>query len=393
MKTTAFAILVLIAVSQAIPVSSTFAGGRGQGSSGGSRGGFSSGNVSHGSVSRGNVSHGGLMGGQTRAAGTQSVGTQFQKQLRNGAAGNQVKLPAGTVQSKGITRENPLPGNFPKLPLNTHVNVNPKTPVINVPPKQIDPGIGNGNGTGIRKPIDLGIGKGKLPAIDPGIGNGQGIKKPIDLGIGNGKLPVIDPGTGNGLGVKKPIDLGIGNGKGPVNPIVGGGKFKHPILTVNPGNHPPKIPICPTYCFPTHPVHCHPCPQYFFNWCWFPGYGSCYGYCGGVTLPLVTTQTVVVELPVTEVVTMKSVPQMVPGTIVEATLLNAGSDAGRVLMQYGSVALQAEVQGWTDDKVTFVVPAVALKEPVAVKLMFLRADGQVAQVLDCELVAATVEQQ
>ncbi|MFN0053508.1 MAG: hypothetical protein ACKV0T_15095 [Planctomycetales bacterium] len=361
MKRTAFATLVLLAVSQSMTTLDVLAGGRGQGGSGGSHGGASHGNLSHGSLSQG-----GLAGGQSRSqGGMQSSGTQFQKQVGNNPAGSHVKLPAGTVQSKGITRENPLPGNFPKFPLNTHVNVNPKTPIIAAPGKPIDPGLGNGNP----------------------------FKKPIDLGLGNGKPPVIDPGIGNGQGIKKPIDLGLGNGQGPVSPILGGGKFKHPIVPVNPGNHPPKIPICPPYCFPSHPVHCHPCPNYFFNWCWFPGFGSCYGYCGGVTLPVVTTQTVVVELPVTEVVSMKSVPQIVPGTVVEATLLNAGSDAGRVLMQYGSVALQAEVQNWADDKVTFVVPAVALKEAVAVKLMFLRADGQVAQELDCELVAATVEQQ
>ena len=62
-------------------------------------------------------------------------------------------------------------------------------------------------------------------------------------------------------------------------------------------------------------------------------------------------------------------------------------------MQYNSVALLAEIVSWEGEKVTFVVPAVALQQPVEVKLVFLRANGDVAQEVAAELVAVTVEQQ
>lgn len=86
-------------------------------------------------------------------------------------------------------------------------------------------------------------------------------------------------------------------------------------------------------------------------------------------------------------------PQIVPGTTVAATVTGVGEASGRVMMQYGVLALSVEIVKWEGNQATFVVPEVALKESAAVKLLFPRADGELAQAVDCELVAATIQQQ
>jgi len=149
------------------------------------------------------------------------------------------------------------------------------------------------------------------------------------------------------------------------------------------------MPICPPYCPPLLPIDVIPCPIEFQNWCWYPGFEQCYGYTNGVGLPLIQEQVIVAELPVAEVVTRRSVVQIVPGTTVKATIATE-AEAGQVLLQYGEVALPAEVVDWQTGEVTFTVPTVALKSPVPVELIFINARGGLLEKVSCELVAAAV---
>jgi hypothetical protein len=149
------------------------------------------------------------------------------------------------------------------------------------------------------------------------------------------------------------------------------------------------VPICPPYCVPVVPLDVVPCPSLFETWCWYPGFNQCYGYTNGVGLPLIQEQVVVAQLPVVEVVTQRTVVQIVPGTTVQATL-TANTAAGQVLVQYGDVALPAEVVDWQNEAVTFIVPAMALKAPVSAELIFVNSRGELIEQVACQLVAATV---
>ncbi len=293
--------------------------------------------------------------------------------LMNGG-GMSSKLPSGTFKTYAPVRPNPILSNINRVPVRSNGPIKSHVPLLTPTIKPRDPGFGGG--LGIKKPIDPGFGQGK---------------KPIDLGVI--KKPILDPGVGNG---KKPIDLGIGKGGVKVDPGLIG-KIKTPLLPFNPGVKipvKPKIPICPPHKFPHHPPHwCPPCPPIFLGWCWFPGFGNCYGYAGGLGLPVVATEPVVVQLPPSDMLVNGAMPQIVPGTTVVANVMGAGDQVGRIMMQYNAVALPAEVVKWEGEKVTFIVPEVALQQPVEVKLVFLRADGNVAQEVAAELVAVTVEQQ
>ncbi|MFN8857653.1 MAG: hypothetical protein ACK50P_18945, partial [Planctomycetaceae bacterium] len=149
------------------------------------------------------------------------------------------------------------------------------------------------------------------------------------------------------------------------------------------------VPICPPYSPPLFPIDVVPCPSLFESWCWYPGFQQCYGYTNGVGLPLVQEQVVIAELPVAEVVTRRSVVQIVPGTTVKATIATE-VEAGQVLLQYGEVALPAELVDWQAGEVTFTVPSVALKSPVPVELIFINARGGLIETVSAELVAAAV---
>jgi len=149
------------------------------------------------------------------------------------------------------------------------------------------------------------------------------------------------------------------------------------------------VPICPPYAPPLIAIDVVPCPSLFETWCWYPGFNHCYGYTNGVGLPLIQEQVIVAQLPVVEIVTQRSVVQIVPGTTVEATLGTDGV-AGQVLVQYGDVALPAEVVDWQADAVTFTVPAMALKAPVSAELIFVNTRGELIEKVACQLVAATV---
>jgi len=149
--------------------------------------------------------------------------------------------------------------------------------------------------------------------------------------------------------------------------------------------------ICPPYIFPG-PVSCLPCPPVFNNWCWFPGYGDCYGYCGGVGLPVGPVAVSTVSLAVREVVARQSVVRVVPGTRVVANLESAGIKSGRVVLQYGDIAMNATVESWSEGSVSFEVPALALKHPVEAQLLFLKENGELLETVQCELSAAEVQQ-
>ncbi len=336
--------MLVAAATQAVFVGSLLADGRGHGSFG----------MSHGGNSQGSA-----------------MRTQQMPTLR--AGGLTMKMPSGNYTQ---VQKQPLLNNVTRFPGGSNGLTKINTPIL----KARDPGFGQG----FKKPIDLGIAR--RPSIDPGFGQG---KKPIDVI----KKPILDPGIGNG---KKPIDIGIGNGGIKVDPGLIG-KIKTPLLPFNPGVKipvGPKIPICPPHKFPNHPHHwCPPCPPIFLGWCWYPGWGNCYGYAGGLGLPVVATEPVIVQLPPADTLVNGAMPQIVPGTTVVANVTGAGDNAGRIMMQYNAVALPAEIVKWEGDKVTFVVPAVALQQPVVVKLVFLRADGEMAQEVNAELVAVTVEQQ
>ena len=151
--------------------------------------------------------------------------------------------------------------------------------------------------------------------------------------------------------------------------------------------------ITPPYVFPVGPFNCLPCPPVFNNWCWFPGFGDCYGYCGGMGLPI--TPPVLNTFPtvaVRQMIARQSTVQIVPGTKMVAQLDNIGTTAGRVILQYGDVALNAPVESWQDDAIGFEVPPLALKQPVEVQLMFLSSTGELLETLPCELTAAEVQQ-
>ncbi len=208
------------------------------------------------------------------------------------------------------------------------------------------PGLGLGNGP-VKKLPDLGIGKGPKIPLDPGIGNGKGPKIPLDPGIGNGKGPIK----------KLPIDLGFGKG--------------------------PKIPICPPH---KHPKY--PCPSHCHDWCWFPCFGHGFGYSNGFCFSTVVVQEVIVEVPVV----IESLPQLVPGTTIVVAGQNLGLDKGQVLVQVGGIALPAEIVAWEMDKVTIVLPMVALMAPTKAELLVLRADGSMARKMPFEFVAGVMQQ-
>lgn len=191
-------------------------------------------------------------------------------------------------------------------------------------------------------------------------------------GVGPGGLPPggiapggVAPGGGGPGGVDIDINIGIGVGMGI------------------------PLPICPPYSPPLLPIDVIPCPIVFQHWCWYPGFEQCYGYTNGVGLPMIQEQAIIAELPVAEVVTRRLVVQIVPGTTVKATIVTE-AEAGQVLLQYGEVALPAEVVDWQSGEVTFTVPTVALKSPVPVELIFINSRGGLIEKVSCELVAAAV---
>lgn len=201
---------------------------------------------------------------------------------------------------------------------------------------------------------------------------------PENTGTGSqGPVVIVDPGRNTSGGTNPP--------SGPTGPG-------------NGGNHPPRsghggcVVICPPYIFPTGPVSCLPCPPVFNNWCWFPGYGDCYGYCGGVGLPVGPVAVSTVSLAVREVVARQSVVRVVPGTRVVANLESAGIKSGRVVLQYGDIAMNATVESWSEGSVSFEVPALALKHPVEAQLLFLKENGELLETVQCELSAAEVQQ-
>lgn len=332
---------------------------------------------------RGHNGNGGS--GHQHSGGQKFSGQQMQTMPRFNTNTNVMK---GNQFQQTFKGNSPVTNNITRFPVKNDIQVAPRSPGF--PVKPIDLGIGNGKTPIIKHPIDVGVGKDKpviRNPIDFGVGKGTTLP-PIDLGIG--KKPVINVPVDLGIGKKPtinpPIDLGIGkgNGKMPLNPDLVD-KLKG---AIDPGFNKPKIPICPPYPFPKHPpIGCKPCPSIFWGWCWFPGYGNCYGYTGGVCLPTVLTETVVLEMPVGE-----ALPQVVPGTKVVAQVAGNGPEMGRVLMQYGNLALPVEVMQWEMGKVTFVVPSLAVKDPTAVKFHFLRSDGELAQSVDCELVAVMLQQ-
>lgn len=259
-------------------------------------------------------------------------------------------------------------------------------------------GNGNGSSNGVNLPIIPGVlGQGKnkpnLPII-PGV---LGTNK-------NPNLPIIPGVLGTGKNPNLPIIPGVlGTGKTPNLPIIpgvlGGNKPpKIPIIDPGFGNGKPKIPICPPYPYPFPkypPIGCWPCPGWFNNWCWFPGFTvggftGCYGYVGGVCLPTVTTQTVIVEMPALDVIQKGALPQVVPGTTVGLNLANLGSDQGLVMLELGTVAMPVKVEKWENGRLEMTIPMMALKSATVARLLVFGHDGSVVLNLECELVSATV---
>ncbi|MFN9372333.1 MAG: hypothetical protein ACK6D3_10670 [Planctomycetaceae bacterium] len=221
-----------------------------------------------------------------------------------------------------------------------------------------------------------GVGPGGLPpggiapgGVGPGGGapggGGPGGGAPGGGGPGGGGPGGGGPGGGGPGGVDIDINIGLGVGIGI------------------------PLPICPPYSPPLLPIDVIPCPIVFQHWCWYPGFEQCYGYTNGVGLPMIQEQAIIAELPVAEVVTRRLVVQIVPGTTVKATIVTE-AEAGQVLLQYGEVALPAEVVDWQSGEVTFTVPTVALKSPVPVELIFINSRGGLIEKVSCELVAAAV---
>ena len=262
-------------------------------------------------------------------------------------------------------------------PSSSGVQSTPK--LSSIPLKQ---GLGSSQVMSGKKLGNVGLG---VNGVSPVQSNGLGtIKtKPVfpgnkgpQLGLNpnlNGNLPHIDPGLGNG---KKPI---IDPGKFP----------KIPLGPIGPVGPKPKIPICPPF-KPFYPIGwIYPCcPSFFGGWCWYPGFGGCYGFVNGTCLGPVVTETVVVNMPVP----VDSLPQIVPGTTVSLALAGLGDETGRIMMKHGSLAMNVEVVAWESGKVTFVVPSVALQSATPVELIFLRTNGDLVRTLECELVAAAVQQ-
>ena len=188
----------------------------------------------------------------------------------------------------------------------------------------------------------------------PMIGNGSGIQLPGNFGQNGGiKIPLPGNGNGNNNGNNN----GPGNGSGGIVvkpfpfPNNNGNHNGQGNGNANHHHHGPVV--CPDHCY-------HPPVKY-------------------------VPQIVVVQLPAV-IVAETPLTQIPVGSQLDLKGVAFGNDVGRALLQIGDVILPAEIKFWSNEQVTLVLPPMGLMQSTKGAIHVVRADGQPAYSLPCQLV-------